>query len=66
MNIILYSTNCPKCNVIKKKLGDKNIEYTENNDIDTMLSLGIKQAPMLSLDGELLNFTEANKWINEQ
>lgn len=63
MNIILYSTGCPKCNVLKKKLAKKNIKYVENNDIDTMTALGIDQIPVLSVDGELLDFTEANEWI---
>ncbi len=66
MNIILYSTGCPKCNVLKKKLTEKNIEYTENNNIDVMTSLGIDQVPVLSVDGNFLDFTEANKWINER
>ena len=65
MDIILYSTGCPKCNVLKKKLADKNIQYTENNDVDTMVSLGIDQVPVLSVDGKLLQFSEANNWINE-
>ena len=65
MDIVLYSTGCPKCNVLKKKLADKNITYTENNDVDTMVSLGIDQVPVLSVDGKLLQFSEANEWINE-
>lgn len=66
MNIILYSTGCPKCNVLKKKLTGKNIEYTENNDIDVMTSLGIDQVPVLSVGGKLMDFAEANKWVNER
>lgn len=64
MDIILYSTGCPKCNILKRKLADKNIEYVEKNDVDEMLSLGIEQVPVLSLNGELLTFVEANEWIN--
>lgn len=66
MEVILYSTGCPKCNVLKKKLNDKNINFTENNDIDIMTSLGIEQVPVLSIDGKLMNFTQANTWINER
>ena len=65
MDIILYSTGCPKCNVLKKKLADKNSQYTENNDVDTRVSLGIDQVPVLSVGGKLLQFSEANNWINE-
>lgn len=66
MEVILYSTGCPKCNVLKKKLNDKNINFTENNDIGTMTSLGIEQVPVLSIDGKLMDFTQANTWINER
>lgn len=66
MSIILYSTGCPRCNVIKKKLTEKNIEHTESNDIYVMESLGIDHVPVLSVDGKLLDFAEANKWINER
>lgn len=66
MEVILYSTGCPKCSVIKKKLDAKDIEYTENNDVDAMVALGISQVPVLSVDGELLSFVEANQWVNER
>lgn len=38
--ITLYSTNCPRCMVLEKKLAAAGIEYTINNDVDEMLSLG--------------------------
>lgn len=66
MSIILYSTGCPKCKVLKKKLDSKDISYVENNDINEMQSLGITQVPVLSVDGELLPFLKANDWINNQ
>lgn len=64
MKIILYSTGCPKCEVLKKKLKAKNIEYVENNNVEDMESLGIDQVPVLSIDGSLMGFAEANNWIN--
>lgn len=66
MNVILYSTGCPKCKVLKKKLTDKNVPYYEENSIDVMESLGICQVPMLLADGKLMTFSEANKWVNEK
>ena len=65
MDVILYSTGCPKCKVLEKKLTDKNIPYYEENSIDVMESLGICQVPMLFADGKLMDFSEANKWVNE-
>lgn len=63
MSIVMYSTGCPKCNVLKKKLAEKNIEYTENNDVDVMSSIGIDQVPVLDVDGQLLNFKDAVDWL---
>lgn len=63
-NLILYTTGCPKCEVLKKKLKAKNIEYIENNNVEDMESLGIDQIPVLSVDGNLMSFAEANNWIN--
>ena len=62
-----FSTHCPKCKVIKTKLDKGDIEYVEIDDIDKMLSLGLKSAPNLQLeDGTILDFSDALKWINEQ
>ena len=66
-NIVLYSTGCPKCTVLKTKLKQKNIDYIECSDIDTMTEKGFKSVPKLELsDGSILDFTEAVKWIGEQ
>lgn len=64
--IILYSTNCPKCNVLEKKLQSKNINFEICNDVDLMLSKGIQQAPYLEIDNELMDFSKAVKWVNEK
>ena len=66
MDIILYSTGCPKCNILKKKLAEKNIQYIENNDVEEMASLGIDFVPVLYVNGEMLQFKEANDWVNQQ
>ena len=62
--IILYSTGCPKCNVLKKKLAEFNIDYEENNSIDEMIGLGIKEIPVLKIEDKLLDFSEAIKWLS--
>ena len=62
----LYSTHCPKCRVLETKLKQKNIEYEECDDIEEMLKLGIQAVPQLEVDGKLLSFGEAVKWVNER
>ena len=67
MKIILYTTHCPRCEVLKTKLEQKNISYEEETDVEKMLQMGIKSVPMLSIDGaSAMNFTDAIKWVNEQ
>jgi glutaredoxin len=64
MNIVLYTTHCPKCIVLENKLNEKNIEYIENNDVDEMLNKGWRSAPVLEVDGTGLMFKEAVDWVN--
>lgn len=66
--ITLYSTHCPKCNVLEKKLDKKGIEFELNDkfDIQEMVNRGITTAPILEVDGNFMTFNEANKWLNEQ
>lgn len=66
MTVILYSTHCPKCNVLKTKLKNKNINFEEINDEDIMTEKGFMSIPMLEVDGEVMDFISANRWIDEQ
>lgn len=62
----LYSTHCPKCQILEKKLVQKGIEYVEVNDTQQMLDMGLQSVPWLEVDGQMLDFNQANKWIDEQ
>ena len=64
--VILYSTNCPKCKVLEAKLRRKNIPFEYVNDIELMAEKGFLTVPKLEVNGEVLDFAEANKWINSQ
>lgn len=64
MSVVLYSTHCPRCNVLEKKLQQKNISYEEVNDVKIMRKKGFLGAPILEVDGEIMDFKMANDWIN--
>ena len=66
MKIILYTTGCPKCSVLKKKLDMLHIEYETCEDTDIMLSKGLKKAPALEIDGRILDYKEAINFIKEK
>lgn len=65
MKVVLYTIGCPKCNVLEKKMRMKGVQFEVCRDIPTMQELGITSAPRVRVDdGELMDFTKANKWIN--
>lgn len=66
LNVVLYSTHCPKCNVLESKLKQKGINYNENNDVELMEQKGFLSVPKLEVDGVVYDFKEAVKWIGEQ
>lgn len=66
MKVVLYTTHCPKCMVLEKKLASKNISYEEVADTDLMISKGFDMMPVLEVDGNVMDFKKANTWINEQ
>lgn len=63
-NIVVYSTGCPRCNVLKKKLEMQGIQYTVETDVKKMTELGMMTAPGMSVDGgKIMNFNEAIHWL---
>lgn len=63
IEITLYTTNCKQCKILKDKLDEKGIEYLICDDMDTMLSQGIKSAPMLRIGEEIMDYNKAIKWV---
>ena len=63
MNIIFYTTGCPKCSVLKKKLDMAHIQYEVCRDTEVMQNKGMSSAPALEVEGQLLNFKEAVEWL---
>lgn len=64
--VILYSTHCPKCQVLEKKLDQKNIKYDIIDDEELMINKGFINVPILEVGGEKLNFKEAVDWVARQ
>lgn len=62
----LYTTGCPKCRVLKSKLDAAGMEYTTVTDVEEMQRLGLSSAPGLEVDGQILDFTGALKWLREE
>jgi glutaredoxin len=65
MKPILYSTHCPKCNTLKKKMEMSGIDFEVRTDQDEMKSLGVSSAPALVVDGQVMDFIKAVNWVRE-
>ena len=63
MEVILYSTNCPRCAVLEKKLTSANIKYSIITDADLMIEKGFTSVPMLEVDGNIMDFKSAVEWL---
>lgn len=65
----LYSTGCPKCNILKLKLDAADIAYEEITDLDEINKVAtehsIKSAPFVEYAGVFYTFEEFVKKIPE-
>ena len=64
--VILYEHGCPRCKVLKSKLDQKGIKDEDISDVEVMKSKGFQEAPKLDVNGVVMDFKEAVKWIGEQ
>ncbi len=64
--IILFSHGCPKCNVLEKKLKEKNINFIKEETLEEVIDKGFLTAPILKVNGRYMEFGEAIKWVNSQ
>ena len=66
-NVIVYSTNCPKCKILETKLNQKNIKYLVKNsedDLNKLFEEGFREMPVLEVDNTKYTFGEAVKMVN--
>ena len=64
MNFTFYSKpGCPQCSVLKKKMDAAGVEYKHIENVDAIVALGLKGAPVLQADGALYCGPEALKWF---
>lgn len=65
--MILYTTGCPQCRVLCKKLKAAGLEFEKCENVNTMRNAGFTSVPVLELDnGERLSFSAAIEWLRER
>lgn len=64
--IVVYSTHCPQCKVLEKKLQLAGFNFTIVDDAERMREMGMKSAPGMQVNcGPIMNFKEAITWVKE-
>lgn len=64
--IVMYSTHCPRCLILEKKLNEAGVDYKVCEDKQIMTEKGFDFIPVLEVDGKIMNFKEAMKWANDK
>lgn len=64
--VTLYTIDCPKCKILEKKLNQAGIQYDVCKDRNIMEQKGFDFMPVLDVDGQIMNYSEAINWINER
>ena len=65
MKIILFTTGCPRCSILEKKLEAAAIEFEKNSDTKLMAEKGYFFLPILEVNDIAYEFGDAVKWIKE-
>ena len=63
--IVFYTIECPKCRTLEILLKRFNVVYETCEDVKIMISKNITSAPALEVEGQILDFSKAVKWLNE-
>lgn len=66
MEVTLYTIGCPKCEILKEKLESKKINFNMVSDIETLTEKNYVLLPVLEVDGSVMNYYDAVRWVNEQ
>lgn len=67
--IVLYSTGCPKCRVLEKKLSNLGRDFKIVDNQDEVLKFGqdhnMNSAPILVTENnDILDFVSANRYLS--
>lgn len=65
--IKLYTVeNCPMCELLKRKLYEKDIEFEVIQSTSILKEKRITHVPIMELNDKMLTYKESLKWIQEQ
>lgn len=63
--IILYSNDCKRCNLVKRMLDAHQVEYAEIKDQRIIAEKDFESAPVLEIDGKAMEYQAILTWLRE-
>ena len=65
--VILYTIDCPKCNVLEKKLVAAGVDFDVCKDMEVLKKFDADgwAFPILSVDDKLMDFKAARDWLSQ-
>lgn len=64
-DIILFSTGCSKCKMLKSLLDRNKIPFKESDDVQQLIDRGFTSVPVLLVDDKYMKYNEAVEWVWE-
>ena len=64
-HIILYSTDCPRCKLVKQMLDIHHVPYTEITDKQAILDRDFDSVPMMDVNGKMMDYSGILTWLEQ-
>lgn len=66
-SVTLYTIHCPACNVLEKKLKQKNIVTHIVDKEEILNQIGLDEFPVMQVNGgPFMLYKEAREWVDKQ
>lgn len=63
--IILYTIGCVNCDKLEERLRKNNIDFDISRDVDRLIEMGYKNAPILQINDNYYEFVDAMKMLGK-
>lgn len=66
MKVTMFTSHCPKCEILKTILINSDISFTEDENLKEVIEAGFQSLPVLKVDNEYYQYFDAVKLIKEK
>jgi glutaredoxin len=66
MIVVYTQEGCGSCEILKNKLKEKKIAFSECNDIQILSDKLIRSVPIMEVDNKTYRYYDAINWVKNQ